>query len=195
MRLAAQSIINKIHEDAEDHGAERYARIKAEIDDEIRAENEFYLSEQAKRREALLKHDGLEYSRLTEKLDSRLKDEISQYRNDLLDEIFGRALEKLRGIEDGELFDLLGAALGGLDGVFVLYPGEFSKDRLTDEIVSKAAEGISGLRVTLSGEAVPGKSGFLLRNETLEYDCLFEDMLDEKKNEQAAFITREVFGV
>ena len=51
-----------------------------------------------------------------------------------------------------------------------------------------------GLDVSLSSETISGKSGFVLSNDRVEYNHLFEDLVEDMKAGQAAPIMKEIFG-
>jgi len=194
MKTGVRAIIRKIDIDSEQHSKERYEQIKKNADDEISGENEVFLTELAKRRELLKNHNEREYARLFERLDSRLNREVLTYQHILIDEIFDMAAAKLRDASDKEFSDMFYHAVKGLRGSFVLYLGELSNGRIGKSDIEKAVEENGGIEIILSGETIPKKSGFVLRDDRVEYNCLFEDLIEDKKNEQAASILKEVFG-
>ena len=193
MKAGVQAIIQKINADAEQHGSERYTQIKDEVDKEIASENIFYRKELEKRREALKKHNELEYERQLERISSRLHRELLSYQHDLLDEIFDAAAIKLRNISEEEFFGMFKAAVSGLKGSFTLYLGELSKGMLDIQKIDRAVKGNGGLRIALDTETIPYKSGFILVDDRVELNALFEDLIESKKGEQAAAILKEVF--
>jgi V/A-type H+-transporting ATPase subunit E len=108
------------------------------------------------------------------------------------------AAVKLRNASDKELSDMFIAAVKNLKGTFTLYFGELSKDRIDTAEIEKVLtrdyhDETGGANIILSGEVIPKKSGFILRNDNIEYNCLFEDLIEDRKNGQAASIMKEVF--
>jgi len=187
------SIIQKIHTDAESHSAGLCERIRDDADKEISLEQALQSEEIGKRKQALLKQNELEYGRLQERLSSRLHRELLSYRHELLNEIFDLAVEKLKSASAAEYAKMFSAAVKGLTGRFTLYLGEYSVGKLTARDAGKAAAENSGLSIKFSHEVVLRKSGFSLRDEKVEYSCLFEDLIKDKKGAQAARLLREVF--
>jgi len=194
MKDGIHAIIRKIQTDAEEHGGEYYERRKNIIDEEINNEKSVYLYESDKRREMLKKNNGHEYNRMTERTISRLNREILSYQHDLINEIFDMAVSKLREVSKKESSDMFRAAVRGLNGRFILYLGEYSKDKIDITEIGKAAKENHGLDIVLSAETIPDKSGFVLRDNRVEYNCLYEDLIEDMKNERAALILKEVFG-
>ena len=188
------AILGKICEDADQHSSELYLKIKDETDKEIESENAFYHEEMAKRREILTNHNENEYGLLHDRLSSRFNRELLIYRHKLIDDIFDMAAKKLRNVSKNEFAGMFADAVRGLKGDYVLYAGELTKDKLGAQDVKRAMKENDGLTITLSPETIPQKSGFLLKDDRVEYNSLFEDLIDNKRNEQASLIMNEVFG-
>ena len=193
LKTGIHSIIQKIQTDAELHSGERYEQIKNDIDREIESDNKFYTDDYNKRREVMRKHNEIEYSRLVERLHSRLNREVLTYQHHLIDEIFNMAVSKLRNISENEFSRIFMSAVRGLKGSYTIHIGEFSKDKFNDALISKAETENKGLSIVLSDKVVPAKSGFILRDDRVENNCLFEDLIEDKKNEQMATVLKEVF--
>jgi len=194
MKAGIQAIIQKIGMEAELHGGERHMQIKNDIDGEISAENRSYLDDLSKRREMLKKNNELEYTRRLERLTGRLNREILMYQHNLIDEIFEQAAAKLREAPKKEFAEMFLSATKTLKGSFKLRLGEFSAHKLDLADIEAAAKQNGTLEIVLEPEPVPQKSGFVLSDERVEYSCLFEDLIEDKKAGQAALILKEVFG-
>jgi len=187
-----QAIIQKINADAEMHSGERYAQMKHEADREADAEKALFEAELSKRRDMLINTNKHEYTLRHDRMGSRFHRELLTYRQTLIDEIFDMAAAKLRGASQKEFYEMFAAAVKGLKGNFTLHIGALSKGMLDSQAVEKAKSG--KLQITISPDLIPGKSGFLLKDERVEYNCLFEDLIEDLKNERSALILKEVFG-
>jgi hypothetical protein len=196
MKAGIQAIIRKINADAERHAGERYAQQKSEIDEKIAAEIMAYSNELAKRRELQKKHNEHEYILLIDRLKGRLGRELLTYQHSLTDEIFDMAAAKLKKASKQEFFEMFKAVIKILRGRFDLQLGELSEGMLNKKDVELALEetGRADIEINWSGGLIPKKSGFVLGNEQIEYNCLFEDLISDKKNGQAALVMKEVFG-
>jgi len=191
---SVKELIRKIGEDAGRHAAERYEQIKIEIDDEINGEDSVYAEETRKKRESLVSHYNREYARINERVQNRLHQEIIAYQNALIEEIFISALNKLKNISGDAFIRMVLDALKNVEGTFDLYIGELSENKIDRPRLAEAVKGLRSVIIRVMDETVPRKSGFLFKDDRVEYDCLFEDLIDEKLNEQSAEILREVFG-
>lgn len=188
------AIIQKIGIDSKEHSDDCYEQKKNRIDEQINEENIARLEELAKRREMLKKNNEREYVRISERLVSRLHREILTYQHNLIDEIFDMAVSKLREASKEEFTDMFKAAVKGLKGSFVLYMGELSKGKLDITEIDKTVKENVGMEIAAGEEVIPHKSGFVLRDDRVEYNCLFEDLIEDEKNAQAASVLKEVFG-
>ena len=199
MKAGIQAIIEKITEEAQEHSAGRYEQIKNDIDGEINGENVVYHNEQVKRREILIKNNEYEYARRFEQLGSRFNREILKYQHELTDEIFDMAVSKLKEAPKAEFLNMLKSAIRELarerrESGFTLYFGEFSCDKLEKAEIEKAVKDTGGVKISISSEFISKKSGFVISDDEVEYNCLFEDLIEDKKNELTAEIFTEVFG-
>lgn len=194
MKDGIQALIMKINEDSDRHAGERYSQIRDAIDNEVEGENKIYREEDDKQREVLRKHNEHEYARRIEYQRSRLNRELRINQFELADEIFGLAVEKLREASEEEFSVMFLAAVKGLKGRYVVHPGALSEKKISGRALSEAMGENVGLDVTLSVEAIPHKSGFLLRNDMVEYNHLFEDLIEDLKRDQAASVMKEIFG-
>jgi len=194
MRAGVQEIIKIIHEDAHRHGGERYSHIKEAIDTEIDIENAMRHEESEKEREVLRKHNEHEYARRLEYQRSRLNRELLIYQHELIDEIFNMAVAKLRDVSAGEFSEMLKAAVKGLKGSYILYLGSLSWGKLDCSVLDEAMEENDSLKIALSSEKIPQKSGFVLRDDRVEYNHLFEDLVEDIKSGRTAAILKEIFG-
>jgi vacuolar-type H+-ATPase subunit E/Vma4 len=194
MKAGIHAIIEKINEDAQRRGSERYAQITNAVDWEIEGENAVHRMEADKQRDILKKHNEHEHARRLERQRSRLNRELLVYQRELADEIFGRAVARLRDAPEGEFAEMFKAAVKGLAGRFTLQLGALSRDKLSADAIREAETANAGLKLALAAETVPLKSGFVIKDDNVEYNCLFEDLVEDKKSEQMAAVMREVFG-
>ena len=194
MKAGIQAIIMKIHEDAQQHGQERYAQIKGAIDQEIEAENALYNEESDKQHQVLRKHNEHEYSRRLEYQRSRLNRELLIFQHELANEVFDMAVAKLRDVSNDEFSNMIKTAVRGLQGRYVMYLGALSGSKLDESSLKEVMEENSALEIVLCPKTIPQKSGFVLSDERVEYNHLFEDLVEDIKKERTASIMKEIFG-
>jgi len=194
MKAAIQTIINRINEEAQRDSEARFEELQNNIEETIARENEFVRENLLKRRELVIRHNEQEYVRLLEHLSSRYSRDILAYQHTLVDEIFTLAVEKLIAAPAEELLSLIADSVKTLQGKFTLYLGELSASKVDRSRVAAALGEHPGLEIVIHDEVIWSKSGFLLRNDQVEYNSLFEDLVEDKRNEQSALILKEVFA-
>ena len=194
MKAGIQTIIMKINDDADQHGSERFAQLKSAVDRDIDAENALYREESDKQHEVLKKHNEHEYARRLEYQRSRLNRELLVYQHELTAEVFDIAVDKLRRVSNDEFATMFKAAVTGLKGNYVLRLGALSEGKLEGRAIEEAMGENIGLDITLSSEMIPRKSGFTLRDARVEYNHLFEDLVEDMKSERVAAIMKDIFG-
>jgi len=194
MKAGIQAIIMKINEEAGQHSSERYAQIKSSIDREIDEELALFTADSDKQRDVLDKHNQHEHARRLEYQRSRLNRELLLYQQQLTDEIFNMAVDKLKNLPDADFQKMFMTAVSGLEGSFTLHLGALSERRLGPGVIDEAMRLNKGLKVALSPETIPLKSGFIIRDSRVEYNHMFEDLVEDMKSSHAAAIMKEVFG-
>lgn len=194
MKAGIQAIALKIKEDAEQHGSERYSLQKNAVDREIDGENAMYRDEADKQREVLRKHNEHEYARRLEYQRSRLNRELLIYQHELTSEIFDMTVTKLKDVAVEEFSIMFKAAVAGLKGSYTMHLGALSEGKLSGRALGEAMGENVGLDIALSSETIPNRSGFILRSDRVEYDHLFEDLVDDMKSRQMASLMKEIFG-
>jgi hypothetical protein len=142
----------------------------------------------------LLSHNEHERSVLLDRLESRYNRDLLTYRQSLIDEVFDMAALKLASSTGEEFSRMFKNTVRGLEGDFTLFMGQLSEGKLDQRAIDEAMKENVGFKVTIDPERIPDKGGFLLHDERIEYNCLFEDLIEVMKNEQAAWILKEVFA-
>ena len=194
MKEGIQAIIREIDIDSVAHSNERAEQMKAAIDREINRENAIHLEELEQRKDILKTNSKLELRFKLERYSRRLNRELLAYRRELLDEIFELAVRKLRAISTKEYSDIFISAISGLSGSFTLHIGEHSFNKLSANIIEDAVGSNSDVSITVDPNPIHGKSGFIIKDSRVEYNYLFEDLIEDKKSEQAAQILKEIFN-
>ncbi len=114
-------------------------------------------------------------------------------KQELVEEAYARALDKLCGLEGEEkirlLSDLLvrASATGTEEAVFS------AADRDAGAKAVAAANAASGKKLTLSADAAPIRGGFILRDRNVEVNCAFETLVRLQKAETAGAVAKLLF--
>lgn len=93
---------------------------------------------------------------------------VTQCKRDLLDDIYGKAVEALASLPAAKTETILASLLDGIDGDGIIRPTSAHR-AILKKIVGKRFE---------LGEDVPGAGGFLFQGEHEERDCTYENLVE-----------------
>lgn len=190
MKAGINAIIQKINEEAELHEQEKLAALAQKIDSDCERDIAAQTSDFERHRDILIRQKEHELSILLERKQHSLDREVLEYQRMLLDEIFDAAVLELRNIPKDQFISIFQSVTGGLSGEFDLILGQHSQGKLTKEDTANTG---SNLKITLQDTLYQGKSGFILTNDNVEYNCFFEDLADHYKERRSAAIIKDVF--
>ena len=118
---------------------------------------------------------------------------ILQAKQEMVDEAYALALDKLCKLPEDEktalLSDLLvrASSTGSEEAVFS------EADRAAGAKAVEKANAASGKRIALSKETAPIRGGFILRDQNVEVNCAFETLVRLQKAETAGAVAKILF--
>ena len=110
-------------------------------------------------------------------------------KQEILDQVYGRALAKLSELPEADYKKLVASLIGQLeeaDGEIVPVKG---KESLTKEALSK-----SGQPFRLSTESVSGKGGFVFKTKTMQIDNRFAVLVDHIRQDTEMEVSKILFS-
>lgn len=145
-----------------------------------------------------------EFDRINQKYNSLLTQNKQSYnnqkRNDLLrvkesiiDEVIQEALAKLQTFEENQLVPFIEQALSQIDEnkPHTIQFGDQTVDKVSQELLDRLKAAHPELSV--SDQTVERTSGFIVEQEGIEYNYIFEDLINEIEPELKVDISKEVF--
>lgn len=145
-----------------------------------------------------------EFDRINQKYNSLLTQNKQSYnnqkRNDLLrvkesiiDEVIQEALAKLKTFEENQLVPFIEQALSQIDEnkPHTIQFGDQTVDKVSQELLDRLKAAYPELSV--SDQTVERTSGFIVEQEGIEYNYIFEDLINEIEPELKVDISKEVF--
>ena len=113
----------------------------------------------------------------------------------VMEEVYAKALEKLRGLPQDRAVEVLASLLNEAapqgEGE-VLFSAQ---DRETvGRAAVDAANAQNGGQLTLSDETAGIPGGFILRNGSIEVNCAYDTLIRLQKTETAGQVARQLFG-
>ncbi len=179
----AQAEIDRILGDARDEAARIAAQYQGQADEEaaeLAAKNE---KAAAEREERLVSVAQMEARKVT-----------LGAKQEMVEKVYIRALEKLRAMPDAQymavLADLLVQASSSGHEEVVL--SKEDRERVGEAAVEKA-NAASGKRLALSAETRPIEGGFVLKDQNVEVNCTFDTLVRLQKAETAGAVVKKLF--
>ena len=113
----------------------------------------------------------------------------------VMEEVYDKALEKLRSLPQDRAVEVLAALL---NEAAPQGKGEVLFSAQDRETVGRAAVDVAnaknGGQLTLSGETANIPGGFILRNGSIEVNCAYDTLIRLQKTETAGQVARQLFG-
>lgn len=123
------------------------------------------------------------------------RSQILSTRQDVLNEIFSEAREKLANLSTEEFtqFVKLNLAKADFEGDAEIILGSHSQKHATKEAIEewKAA---TDLNLKISSEVIPNSHGFILKQDYLELNFLFEALLNASEEELSVELLKLIFA-
>lgn len=194
--MSLEKIRQKIVEEAEEEAgriikdAEKRGRMAKE--EAKRAAEERYKREIEDEKAALV----LAEERACIKYKADMNAEVLRLKNQLIDEIFDKAVEKISKLENTKYLEVIARYFSEnlISGVDTLVISQKDKERVTekwvDTILEKIHKGDFQLKIVTSPDI---QGGFILKGEKAEIDCSLEQIIADKKEELKPEISRVLF--
>jgi len=194
--VSLEKIRQKIVEEAEEEAgriikdAEKRGRMAKE--EAKRAAEERYKREIEDEKAALV----LAEERACIKYKADMNAEVLRLKNQLIDEIFDKAVEKISKLENTKYLEVIARYFSEnlISGVDTLVISQKDKERVTekwvDTILEKIHKGDFQLKIVTSPDI---QGGFILKGEKAEIDCSLEQIIADKKEELKPEISRVLF--
>ena len=113
----------------------------------------------------------------------------------VMEEVYAKALEKLRSLPQDRTVEVLASLL---NEAAPQGKGEVLFSAQDRETVGRAAvdaaNAQNGGQLTLSGETANIPGGFILRNGSIEVNCAYDTLIRLQKTETAGQVARQLFG-
>ena len=120
---------------------------------------------------------------------------ISATRQTILDELFAEAYAQLTQLPaaDFDKFVIMGLQKAALSGRAELILGADSQHYATKRAVASWQAVLPELALTISPQTLPNQSGFVLRQDYLEFNFLFADLLSASEEELSMQLLQLIF--
>ena len=194
--MSLEKIRQKIIEESEGEAGRIVKEAEEEIrtakEDAKRAAEERYKREMEEEKAAL----ALEEERVRIKYKADMNAEVLRLKNQLISEVFDKAVERISKMENAKYLEIIGQYLSKnlISGVDALIISQKDRGRITekwvDSLLKKMHKDNFRLKIVTSGDI---QGGFILKGEKAEIDCSLEQIIADKKEELKSEISRVLF--
>ncbi|MDO5457196.1 MAG: hypothetical protein Q4F26_02540 [Atopococcus tabaci] len=175
------------------HGDEKVEAKEQEINEELAAYSA--QSDLVKERD---------FERITQKYNSLLTQNKQSYKNEkrnnllgvkegIIGEVIQEALAKLQLFEEEQLVPFIEQALSQIDGnkPHTIQFGDQTIDKISEELLDRLKA--ENIELIISDQTIQRSSGFIVEQDGIEYNYIFEDLIKEIEPELKVDISKEVF--
>lgn len=122
------------------------------------------------------------------------RNKILQVKQDILTNIFNEAKQQLKNIDSETFRHFLSDVSKQFQnyGEVELVLGEESQGLVDQEWLNQ--QDLSNLKVVLKDQTLKNESGFMIQKEGIEYNFLFDELVDDIKAEMMPIISKELFN-
>ena len=176
----------------------------AQITENARVEVERIMSEamtQAEAECAAVLQKGKEEAQVQERIFSSSaeheeKKMLLTARREVIDDVFAKALEKLRSLPDREYFTVLSglAVKYAENGEGEMLLSEKDRAHVPADFISGINSKLSGKSVKLASDTVQTNGGFILRYGGIEINCTFAALIDGRREQLGDKLSRFLFA-
>ncbi|MEW6382325.1 MAG: V-type ATP synthase subunit E [bacterium] len=194
--MSLEKIRQKILEEAEAQAS----RIIREAEEKVRMAREEAGRNAEARYKAEIENEktalALEEERLLTEYRANTSAEVLRLKNQLIDEVFDKAIERILQLEDRKYLDIIARYLAenltfGVDTLIISQKdhGRITQDWVNALLKKTRKEGLR-LKIVTSHDI---QGGFILRGEKAEIDCSLQQIIADKKEELKPEISRVLF--
>lgn len=158
----------------------------------VHSANESLKAEKEKRKERIQTNEKAQYEKNKNALSNQKRNQLLAEKQRALTAVFDAAKERLSVLEPAEFQQFLMGVLAQYQNKEVeLVVGEKSRSAVTELTAEDWKQ--SGTIVHLSNDVIPKEAGFVIRHEGIDYNYLFDAMVEDMKDDILPEISQKLF--
>lgn len=158
----------------------------------IRTANESLQAEKANRQKRIETQQKAQYEKDKNALSNQKRNALLAEKQTALTSVFEAAKKQLEQLEPAQFQQFLMAVLTQYQQKEIeLVLGEKSRSIVTEQFVEEWKQ--SGAQVQLSEETVARKAGFIIRHEGIDYNYIFDALVEDVKDDVLPSLSQKLF--
>ncbi|MBM6613647.1 V-type ATP synthase subunit E [Desemzia sp. RIT804] len=163
-----------------------------EAQQSIQASNEQLKVEKQKREERIKLEQKAQYEQDKNALSNKKRNQLLTEKQKSLTAIFDSAKERMENLTQDEFQQFLSGVLTQYQNKEVeLVLGEKSRSFVSSKWVEELNQ--AGKTVHLTEEQIPKKAGFVIRHEGIDYNYIFDALVDDTKEDILPTVSQKLF--
>lgn len=184
-----ESILQKAHQE----GQAQFDKAKEELEQEFQSKLQAQLHEKEGIRTVQLNREKQRLQRMEHQVLNQERQGNLNSRQALMDQLFAGAVQKMEAWDNQSILEFTRAILNQFnDKELQLVFGDKTKTILTANELASLTDQFSNISIV--DEVIPNQSGFVLKDQRIDYNFLFEQLVDSVRNDLSADLAQQVFN-
>lgn len=184
-----ESILQKAHQE----GQAQFDKANEELEQEFQLKLKAELHEKESVRNVQLNREKQRLSRLEHQVLNQERQGSLNSRQALMDQLFAGAVQKMETWDNQTFLEFTRSILNQFkDKELQLIFGEKTRSLLTTKELQSLLDQFQNL--TIAEETVSGQSGFIVKDQRVDYNFMFDQLVDSVRNDLSADLAQQVFN-
>lgn len=184
-----ESILAKAHQE----GQAQLRNAQLDHEAEYQEKHQHLMREKESAREHQLNIEAQRLSRLEQQMFNLERQENLKSRQELIDQLFDGAIEKINQWDSETLFSFISSILRRFNKPGIkIQLGELTKTKLSNEVLEKLNASFPNIEIV--EEVIKQASGFVVRDARVDYNFTFEQLVSSLREEMSTDLAQQVFS-
>lgn len=184
-----ESILQKAHQE----GQAQFDKANEELEQEFQTKLKVQLHEKESMRNVQLNREKQRLSRLEHQVLNQERQGSLNSRQALMDQLFAGAVQKMEAWDNQIFLEFTRSILTQFkDKELQVVFGEKSRNQLSSTELQSLLEQFP--KLTIADETVSGQSGFVVKDQRVDYNFMFDQLVDSVRSDLSADLAQQVFN-
>lgn len=184
-----ESILQKAHQE----GQAQFDKANEELEQEFQTKLTAQLHEKENMRNVQLNREKQRLSRLEHQVLNQERQASLNSRQALMDQLFAGAVQKMEAWDNQTFLEFTTSILNQFkDKELQVVFGEKTRNQLSSPELQSLLEQFP--KLTIAEESISDQSGFVVKDQRVDYNFTFDQLVDSVRNDLSADLAQQVFN-
>nr|WP_276933448.1 hypothetical protein [Globicatella sulfidifaciens] len=184
-----ESILQKAHQE----GQAQFDKAKEELEQEFQTKLKAQLHEKESMRNVQLNREKQRLSRLEHQVLNQERQASLNSRQALMDQLFAGAVQKMEAWDNQTFLEFTTSILNKFkDKELQVVFGEKTRNQLSSPELQSLLKQFP--KLTIAEESISDQSGFVVKDQRVDYNFMFDQLVDSVRNDLSADLAQQVFN-